>query len=182
LGAAAQVAEGATALLGSENEDLTKSIQKMVAIQSVMSGVQEIGNALQKESAFMMGIVSIKTNLAAAATAIYTAAVGTSTGAMKAFRLALLATGIGALVVGIGLLIANWDSLSAAIGLSTESTKSYNKAIDGTIIADEELRKEHNEHIKTISALQTEYKCEAKKKCQTTKTKNSTKCGKKQAQ
>ncbi len=157
IGAAAQVAEGATALLGAENEDLTKSIQKMVAIQSVMSGVQEIGNALQKESAFMMGVMSVKTGIASAAQLVYTTAVGTSTGAMKAFRIALLATGIGALVVGIGLLVANWDKLSSAIGLTTDSTKAYSKSVDGTIIVDEELRKEHNEHIKTLNALGIEY-------------------------
>jgi len=157
IGAAAQVAEGATALLGVENEDLTKSIQKMVAIQSVMSGVQEIGNALQKESAFMMWVNSVATKASAAAQAIYATAVGTSTGAMKLFRIALLATGIGALVVGITLLIANWDKLSSAIGLTTDQTASYSKAIDGTIIVDEELRNEHNEHIKTLRGLQTEY-------------------------
>ncbi|MFA5334011.1 MAG: hypothetical protein WC376_05965 [Candidatus Nanoarchaeia archaeon] len=127
LGSAAQVAEGATALLGNENEDLTKSIQKMVAIQSVMTGVQEIGNALQKESSFMMGLMAAKTNIASAAQAIYTFAVGASTGALKAFRIAMLATGIGALIVGLGLLIANFEKVKNAIFGGNDELERFGK-------------------------------------------------------
>ena len=125
IGSAAQLAEGASALLGKENEDLTKSIQKMVAIQSMLNALQEIGNSLQKESAFMMGVNSVKTKSAAAAQAVYAASVGTSTGAMKLFRTALLATGIGAIVAGLVLLITNWDKLTSAINKSAKEAQRY---------------------------------------------------------
>lgn len=127
IGSAAQVAEGSMALLGMEGEDVNKSIQKMVAIQSVLNGVQEIGNALQKESSFMMGVNAVKNKTAAIAQSIYTAAVGTSTGALKVFKIALLSTGIGAIIVGIGLLIENFDKLKSAIGFTNKNLENFNK-------------------------------------------------------
>jgi hypothetical protein len=127
IGSAAQVAEGSMALLGMEGEDVNKSIQKMVAIQSVLNGVQEIGNALQKESSFMMGVNAVKNKTAAIAQSIYTAAVGTSTGALKVFKIALLSTGIGAIIVGIGLLIEKFDKLKSAIGFTNKNLESFNK-------------------------------------------------------
>jgi hypothetical protein len=130
IGSAAQVAEGATQLFGSENENVTRGIQKMVAIQSILTGVQEIGNALQRESGLMMTVNAVKTKVLAGAQAIYTTAVGTSTGATKAFKVALLSTGIGAIIVGIGLLVANWDKLSSAIGGTSEKLKKYNKELE----------------------------------------------------
>ena len=126
IGSAAQIAEGSVALLGGDNEEMTKSIQKMVAIQSILNGVQEIGNALQKESAFMIGLNNVQTKAAAAAQAVYTTAVGASTGAMKLFRTALLATGIGAIIAGIIALAMNWDKLTAAINGSAKAQEDYN--------------------------------------------------------
>lgn len=127
IGAAAQIAEGASALLGTENEELTKSIQKMVAIQSVLNGLQEIQNLLQKESGLMILANSVKMKAMAAAQAIYTTAVGTSTGAMKLFRTALLATGIGAIIAGIAALVLNWDKLTNAISKSSIEAEKYAK-------------------------------------------------------
>ena len=126
--AAGQVYEGTMALVGVENEDVAKSIQKMVALQSIANGVQEVANALQKESGLMMGISAIQSKAAAAGQAIYSAAVGTSTGALKAFRIALLATGIGVAIAAIALLVANWDKLKSSIVGSTAAMDRYNAA------------------------------------------------------
>lgn len=130
IGAAAQIAEGASALLGTENEELTKSIQKMVAIQSVLNGLQEIQNLLQKESGLMILANSVNMKAMAAAQAIYTTAVGTSTGAMKLFRTALLATGIGAIIAGIAALVLNWDKLTSVINKSSKEAEKYAKELD----------------------------------------------------
>jgi hypothetical protein len=97
IGAAAQVAESSVALLGGENEELTKSIQKMVAIQGLLNGVQEIGNALQKESAFMQGVIAIKTKVVTAAQWLWNAA-------MAANPVGLIVAGVAALGAGIALL------------------------------------------------------------------------------
>lgn len=115
IGAAAQVAEGAAALLGSENKDLTESIQKMVAIQSVMSGAQEIQNALQKESAFMMGVMSIKTGIVTAAQWLWNAA--------------MTANPIGAIVTGVGALIGLFGAFALAVGGSTDELEKQKAAV-----------------------------------------------------
>ena len=108
IAAGFQIAQGAAALFGDENEDLQKAMLKVQGAMALANGVQQVANLLQKESAVMMGINTAATNL-------YTVAVGTATGAMRAFRIALLATGIGAAVAAIGLLIAKWDELTAAV-------------------------------------------------------------------
>jgi hypothetical protein len=123
---AAQGYEGAMALVGSENEAATEAIKKMVALQSIQNGVTQVYEALQKESAFMLGVTSLKTNIQSAAQYVYTTAIGTSTGALKLFRLALLGTGIGAIIVAIGLLVENWEKLTGSIDNSIESLTKLN--------------------------------------------------------
>jgi hypothetical protein len=116
---AAQTLEGAQALLGEENENVTKSIQKMMAIQSIVNGVQGIWNALQKEGALVQGLMTAKTAAATAIQAAYTTVVGASTGALKAFKVALASTGIGALVVLLGSAVAGlYNVISASDGAS----------------------------------------------------------------
>jgi hypothetical protein len=103
-----QIAQGAAALFGSENEDLQKSLLKVQGAMALATGVQQVANLLNKDSILI-------TQGQAAAQALYATAVGASTGAMKAFRIALLATGIGAAVAAVGLLVAKWDELTAAV-------------------------------------------------------------------
>lgn len=130
IGSAVQVAEGTMQLFGAENEDVQRGIQKMVALQGVLNGVQEVGTALQKESAFMMGLQAAQTKIAAVAQGFYTAVIGTSTGALKVFKIALISTGIGAIVVALGMLIANWDKLSAAINKSVANFKDLENQVN----------------------------------------------------
>jgi hypothetical protein len=103
-----QIAQGAAALFGAEEEELQKSLVKVQAAMALANGVQQVANLLNKDSILI-------TQGQAAAQALYAVAVGTSTGAMKAFRIALLATGIGAAVAAVGLLVAKWDELTAAV-------------------------------------------------------------------
>jgi hypothetical protein len=103
-----QIAQGAAALFGSENEDLQKALMKVQGAMALANGVQQVANLLNKDSILI-------TQGQAAAQALYATAVGASTGAMKAFRIALLATGIGAAIAAVGLLIAKWDELTAAV-------------------------------------------------------------------
>jgi len=103
-----QILQGAAALAGDENEDLQKTLVKLNAVMAITQGLQQIQNALQKQTALSLGL-----NIAAQKT--YTLVVGTSTGALKAFRIALAATGIGLAVIAIAALVENWDKLKAAI-------------------------------------------------------------------
>ena len=103
------IAEGAAALFGGENEELKKTLQKVQGAIALLNGIQAVQNVLQKESAFMTGLVAAGQQLLAIKT--YAAA-----SAMNAFKVALIGTGIGAAVV----LVA---SLAGAFSDTADSTK-----------------------------------------------------------
>ena len=116
-----EVAQGAAALFGAENEDLQKAIVKITAATAVANGVQQLATIIKEESA-------IKTVVLTAATTAYNLAVGTSTGLMKAFRLALAATGVGLLVVGLIALIENFDKIKDALSGTSDATRAFEAA------------------------------------------------------
>jgi len=134
LANAYQVAEGAAALLGEDSKEWQETMVKLQAIMAVTTGLQEIQNLLQKESAAMMFLNTVQTKAAAAAQSLYAFATGGATTATKAFRIALLATGIGAIVVLIGSLAGAFDSLGSATEDETDKQLKLNEAL-----------KEHNE-------------------------------------
>jgi hypothetical protein len=119
-----QVAQGAAALFGSENEDLNKAIVKLTAATAVATGVEQLAKLVKEESA-------IKTAVLTGAQAAYTFVVGTSTGALKAFRIALAATGIGLLVIGLIALVENFEAVKDAIN----GTNDTSRALAGTLEA-----------------------------------------------
>ena len=63
LTAVAQAAAGALTLMGLSQEDAAKVQKDLIAIMSVVNALQVIQNALQKESALMMGIAAVKAQL-----------------------------------------------------------------------------------------------------------------------
>ncbi|MBQ1610633.1 MAG: hypothetical protein II087_01945, partial [Muribaculaceae bacterium] len=63
LTAVAQAAAGALTLMGMSQEDSAKVQKNLIAIMSVVNALQVIQNALQKESALMMGIAAVKAQL-----------------------------------------------------------------------------------------------------------------------
>jgi len=130
-----EAVQGAMALVGSENEDLQKSMLKVQGAMALANGVNQVQIALNKDSALMKGIDSVKTTALTIATSVYTAAVGTSTGALKLFRLALVSTGIGAIVVGIGLLIANFDKVTDAIMGAYDKFNKLGPAVKLVVLA-----------------------------------------------
>tara|TARA_B110000285_G_scaffold61298_1_gene70482 strand:- start:6488 stop:8833 length:2346 start_codon:yes stop_codon:yes gene_type:complete len=99
---------GVSALLGSENENLLKTITKLQAAQGVLNSIEQIKIQLDHNSIKL-------TKLRVFWQKALTLATGKGSTAMKLFRGALIATGIGALIVGVGLLIANFSKLSGWI-------------------------------------------------------------------
>jgi hypothetical protein len=63
LTAVAQAAAGALTLMGMSQEDAAKVQKDLIAIMSVVNALQVIQNALQKESALMMGIAAAKASI-----------------------------------------------------------------------------------------------------------------------
>jgi hypothetical protein len=99
-----QIAQGAAALFGDENEDLQKAMLKVQGAMALANGVQQVANLLNKDSILI-------TQGQAAAQRLYAFTLGQSTVALRLFRTALVATGIGAAAVAIGLLVENWSKL-----------------------------------------------------------------------
>lgn len=121
LGAGFQIAQGASALFGDENEELQKVLVKLNAVMAITQGLQQVQGFLRGQSILALKAEAVATTAATFAQRVYATAVGTSTGAMKAFRVALLATGIGAIVVVIGLLISELIDLAGATDDSTDA-------------------------------------------------------------
>lgn len=115
--------QGVMALVGSESEDLQKTLVKLQAVQATLASVEEIRAVLQKESAFMITATTVAEKARAAATAVSTFVTNGATLSLKAFRVALIGTGIGAIVV---VLIAAAD----AMGLFGESTDDAAKKVE----------------------------------------------------
>ena len=133
-----QVAQGATALFGDENEDLQKALVKLNAVMAISQGLQQIQNTLQKENAGRLGITIAFQKL-------YTTAVGESTGAMLIFRQALFGLGIGAVIAGIVLLISNWEKIKDAISGATDAMREQQRISK----LNSEVHKEATEGIKS---------------------------------
>lgn len=106
-----QAATATMKLMGVENEDVLKSLEKM---QSLMALTQSFSGIEQ-------GIKSFK-NLATTIQGV--------TGATSAWGKALISTGVGALVVALGYLIANFDEVSKWLDEVTGETDFFGKTVD----------------------------------------------------
>lgn len=107
--AAAQVAAGTMKLLGMNEKEAAEVQAELMAIMSVVNGLQTIQNALQRESAVMQGLLAVKTSALAAATSLKAAVTKADTTATKAataaqwlWNTAIAANPIGALIVAVG--------------------------------------------------------------------------------
>lgn len=126
--AAAQVGAGAMQLLGMSQEDAAKVQADLMAIMSVVNGLQVIQNSLTRESALMQGIVAVQTKAAAVATSLKAAtskadtiATKVATAAQWAWNAALSANPIGAVVAAVA-------ALAAGIYLLTRRTHEVTDA------------------------------------------------------
>lgn len=120
MGGAAQGAMGAMALVGGENEAVTKSIQKMMAVQSILNSVTAISNALSDETALglkvrtSLGKIKAANDIKQAAATkgltiaqkAMTVATWAMNGVMKVFNITLLSNPIFWIVAVIMAVIA----------------------------------------------------------------------------
>ena len=141
-----QVAEGAMALFGVENEDLQKTLVKLNALMAITSGLQELQNSLQKTSALSLGFNVVMQKA-------YTLAVGESTGAMKLFRLALISTGIGAFVVLLGVAVSAFMKWSES---SKQASKNLKMLSDVNKEATQNIEDERAELTKLVAIAKNE--------------------------
>lgn len=146
LGAAGGVAMGASQLLGSENENLTKGIQKMMAVQMILNGVNTIANALSDETALGLKVRSVLSKMKNAQDKKNTTVillqgaaqrfvnVGAKAGAIAMKILGLATKGamlpITLIVAAIGLAIAAFSYFSGAEDDSKERAEAFTAALE----------------------------------------------------
>lgn len=141
------VAQSSMALFGAESEKLQKTLVKLQGATTLLTSIEQIRVALEKESAAILFIKSTATKTAAIAQGIYTAAINSSNIAMKALRFSMLALPIVAIIAGIAALTAALisffsetekaaemnDKLTASIDRQNESFEKSNRAINRDI-------------------------------------------------
>jgi hypothetical protein len=114
LTAAFQVYEGVMALTGESNEDLQRSMQKLMALMNVANGLQQINNFLTGQSAAKLAITTTWNKLYAVSLRLTATSTATATLATRAFSAALAAIPIVAIVAGLGLLINYFMNMGSA--------------------------------------------------------------------
>lgn len=113
LAGAFGVAEGAMAVLGVQSEDFQKTMMKLQGIMSLVTGLQAVQNALQKESAAVQGILALRTSVLTAAQTAYTTATGGAVGAQRLLNITMAA--------------APWAAVAALVAAVAYSMVQYSK-------------------------------------------------------
>ena len=176
MGGAAQGAIGVTQLLGDENEAITKGIQKMMAVQSILNGVNSVANALSDETALGLKVRTVRTNILAAAEVRAAGATKGVTIAQKALAAAQI-VGAGAMQVlnfvmslnPVFILIAAFAALAAAFAFfssdsetAAEKSEELNASLDRQAAALEKLRvisaKLHENRMRELEILEASEK------------------------
>jgi hypothetical protein len=126
-----QTGAAAAQLFGAETEDTQRAIAKLVAVQSVLNGLQTIqqqltqrGTVLNRLYAFAQAQIAIATDASATAT--------------TRFRAALITTGIGALIVAVGFLVNKLIELSNNADAAAKSFENLQNRLQQ--VADETSR------------------------------------------
>ena len=139
---------GVMNLLGASDSKTAKELaaaqQKLQAAIAITTGLQSVQNALQKQSALMMGIQKIQTLAAAKAQDAYTAATGRATIAQRIFNFVAKQNPYVLLAMAI-------VSVVGAIAAFTRGSKEQEKQVRNT-------NNELNNHLEVIKYLQEQYR------------------------
>jgi hypothetical protein len=117
------VAQGAAAVFGGENKELQQTMVKLQGVMALVTGLQAVQNALQAESAFMVGLTT-------AATKIQTYVLGQATVAARVYSAALVATGAGAIIAGLLLIYNALQDNAEAAEAAEEAQKKYTTELE----------------------------------------------------
>jgi len=115
VGTGYQAFLGVSALIGSENEDIMRSLQKLQGVQATLNALEKISIDLQKQSTFRKSLDNVATKVKTGLNWLLAGSIKVVNGALKSLRGALIATGLGALIVLIGTIIAKWDDWKDSI-------------------------------------------------------------------
>lgn len=122
--------QGITALVGEENEDLQKTMVKLQAATSALAGIQAVANTLNKDSAALTALVTIRTQAQIVTQRIYTAVTGQATAATTGFKVALAVTGIGAVILLVTGLVYAMQKLTSATDEQEKALDKLNETLE----------------------------------------------------
>ena len=142
-----QVGQGIIQMFGVENENAVKAIAKLQGAMAVTNGLIQIQNALQKESAVMLGVTTLQRKAAAAAAAIEAAAVGKGTIALKSATVAQKALNVASKANPYVLLATAVVAVGAALWKMSKNSEEAKKAEEARAKAAEEAKKKHDEFV-----------------------------------
>ena len=154
-----------SALLGGKNEKLEQTIKKLAAVESVANTIISVGNALQKQSALMVGLRQAKEKaltLAIKARAIADASanksLGAATVAQRLFSVAAKATPYGLVLGGITALVAGFSTLSNKMNESKDRYQEVTKKAEELSKKYDELKRKSDTTSNAISNSVGKYK------------------------
>ena len=132
-----QTLQGAGKMLGLEIGNDVEVIAKLQAAMAVTTGLAQIQNAVQKESAVMQGILAVQAKAAAAAQALQTSTVKGATIAQAAFNsvakanpYVLLASAVAAVGTALFAFSGKAKDATAAIKTNTQAMDDANRMAD----------------------------------------------------
>jgi hypothetical protein len=103
--------QGASALFGVENDKVQQALLKVNGAMAVLQGLEQVQNALKKDSIFLIGAQSLATSAYGVALRVVTA-IQTAFGVSSATAWAIATGGITLLITAIGLLIYNYKEVT----------------------------------------------------------------------
>lgn len=170
IAAAANVAVGAMALFGNENEDAVKAIKKVQGALAMLNGVQQLANVLNKDSILILkakqiqqafnAASTIKSNVATAANtaavAANTAVQRVATATQKAWN---VTTAVGKALLGdISGLILVAAAGYTTYSLATAKSKSKQDELNASVDRGKNIQKQYTESMgNTYAQLMTKY-------------------------
>lgn len=170
IAAAANVAVGAMALFGNENEDAVKAIKKVQGALALLNGVQQLANVLNKDSILILKAKQIQQAFNAAstikqnvATAANTAAVAANTAVQRVATATQKAWNVTTAVSKALLGDISGLILVAAAGyttysLATAKSKSKQDELNASVDRGKNIQKQYTETMgNTYAQLMTKY-------------------------
>lgn len=123
-----QVGQGALQAFGVENEEAAQAIAKLQGVMAITSGLQQIQNALQKESNVMLGVSKVQTLAAAAAETVANKAKQANIVATKAATVAQKALNLVANANPYVLLATAVVAVTSALWAMSKASKAAKEA------------------------------------------------------
>ena len=148
-----QVGMGAMQAFGVKNEEAMEAMARLQGVMAVTSGVIKIQNALQKQSAMMVGVATLQKKAAAAAEAIDTAAKGKNIAVTTAATVAQKALNAVASANPYMLLATAIASVTAAFVGFSMAAKNAEKASGGLSNAQKAQAQAQQEAQKSIAQV-----------------------------